>query len=129
MTLLHTTRPPATTALIVRFSADLAQQDQSSAWSGARSCVSVISGKDAQSSSMSWGWSKLRSLLPWWIMPSIPATPWVWCYVSDLPALLESMLNPQAPAAGPDLAPELEVIRARVKQLEQAILRLMEDTK
>lgn len=127
--LLHTTRPPATAALIVRFSADLAQQDQSSAWSGARSCVSVISGNAAQAKEMSWGWSMLRSVLPWWIMPSIPATPWVWCYVSALPAVLESLLNPPAPAAGPDLAPELDAARAELARVRSAIAQFVEAAK
>lgn len=130
MTLLHTTRPPATTALIVRFSADLAQQDQTSAWSGARSCVSVLTGAAAQSTSMGWGWSLLRSIVPWWITPdTADDQPWVWCYVSDLPAILESLLNPQAPAAGPDLALELEAARAQLVRVRAAIAQFVEAAK
>ena len=128
--LIHTARPPATTALIVRFSADLAQQSQDGAWSGARSCVSVISGRDAQAAGMSWGWSLLRSIMPWWITPT-PADdqPWVWCYVSDLPAVLESLLAPHATAAGPDLAPELEAARAELARVRAAIAQFVEAAK
>lgn len=130
MHLLHTTRPPATSALIVRFSADLAQQDQTSAWTGARSCVSVLTGNAAQSVGMSWGWSMLRSVFPWWITPTAADDqPWVWCYVSDLPTILESLLNPQAPAAGPDLAPELEAARAELARVRAAIAQFVEAAK
>lgn len=128
--LLHTTRPPATTALIVRFSADLAQQDQTSSWSGARSCVGVLTGIQAQHIGMSWGWSLLRSAFPWWITPdTADDQPWCWCYVSDLPAVLESLLAPQAPAAGPDLAPELEAARAELARVRAAIETLNESIK
>lgn len=129
-TLLHTTRPPATPYLIVRFSADLAQQDQTTGWSGARSCVSVISGRDAQAAGMSWGLSLLRSVFPWWITPTAADDqPWVWCYVSDLPAILDSLLHPQAPASGPDLAPDLEAARAELARVRAAIATLNEAVK
>lgn len=130
--IIHTTRPPATAALIVRFSADLAQQGQDSAWTGARSCVSVLSGIAAQSPAMSWGKWVMGwvSKLAWWITPdTTDDQPWVWCYVTDLPAILESLLNPQAPAAGPDLAPELEATRAELARVRAAIAQFVEAAK
>lgn len=84
----------------------------------------------AQTPAISWGMSLLRSLVPCWITSTTDDDqPWCWCYVTDVPAILESLLNPQAPAAGPDLAPELEAARAELARVRAAIAQFVEAAK
>ena len=131
MTLLRTTRPPNDDTFIVRLNATASQMDPNVGWSAVGLTAITTKGKYCQSPTMKWG----AAVVPHngiWHVTATPDddAPSCWLLASDMPKWIALGLGiAQAPAAGLDLAPELEVARARVAQLEAAIAQFVEATK
>lgn len=130
-TILHTTRPPNDDTFIIRLCATASQMDPTVGWPAVSLSAATTKGKYCQSPTMKWGAAVVPHNNIWHITQTQDDdAPSCWLLASDLPELIaRGMASPQAPAAGPDLAPELETARARIALLEAAIDTLKETTK
>ena len=131
MPILHTTRPPNDDTFIVRICATASQMDPTVGWSAVGLTAITTKGKYCQSPTMKWGAAVVSHNGIWHITqtPDDDA-PSCWLLASDMPELIaRGMAEPQAPAAGPDLAPELEAARAELARVRAAIAKFVEAAK
>lgn len=121
--IIHTTRPPNDDTFIVRLNATASQMDPTVGWPAVGLTAVTTKGKYCQDPKMKWGAVVVPHNGIWHITQTQDDdAPSCWLLASDLPELIaRGMASPQAPAAAPDLAPELEAARARIATLELAV--------
>lgn len=131
MTLIHTTRPPNDDTFIIRLCATASQMDPTVGWPAVSLSAATTNGKYCQSPTMKWGAAVVPHNNIWHITQTQDDdAPSCRLLASDLPELIALGLGiAQAPAAGPDLAPELEAARAELARVRAAIEQLVEAAK